>query len=197
MDKHWGNQRVNNRDTLKSQWDRLDLDPRFDYEKGIIDSFYGKYRFLSNYYPSEITYNGKLYPTTEHAYQAAKTLDPKWQEAIRIAEGPHKAKQKGQLAPIRDDWEVFKYQVMREILKLKFEDTNLYYLLLETHPMYLVEGVSWHDNVWGICLLADCPRCSETRGENALGVMLMELREEILIKRLGEEVQAAKDHYEG
>lgn len=38
----------------------------------IIDSFTGEYRFLSNFYPSPITYAGLAAATVEHAYQAAK-----------------------------------------------------------------------------------------------------------------------------
>ena len=40
-----------------------------------IDSFSGEYDFLSNFYSQEITYDGIKYPTNEHAFQAAKTLD--------------------------------------------------------------------------------------------------------------------------
>lgn len=39
----------------------------------IIDSFHGEYAFLSNYYDSPIFYDGILYPSVEHAFQAAKT----------------------------------------------------------------------------------------------------------------------------
>lgn len=40
-----------------------------------IDRFSGPHRFLSNFYPSPIIYDGVAYPTVEHAYQAQKTLD--------------------------------------------------------------------------------------------------------------------------
>jgi len=39
-----------------------------------INTFRGKYRFLSNFYYAEVNYEGIRYPTVEHAYQAAKTL---------------------------------------------------------------------------------------------------------------------------
>ena len=39
----------------------------------MINSFVGPCRFLSNFYPSEITYEGITYPTVEHAFQASKT----------------------------------------------------------------------------------------------------------------------------
>src|SRR3954468_6821071 len=40
-----------------------------------IDSFQGEYRFLSNFWPAGVEFEGITYPTAEHAYQAAKTLD--------------------------------------------------------------------------------------------------------------------------
>src|SRR6185369_8674281 len=41
-----------------------------------ILEFQGDNRFLSNFFPAEVIYEGITYPTAEHAYQAAKTLDP-------------------------------------------------------------------------------------------------------------------------
>ena len=39
-----------------------------------IESFHDEYRFLSNFWPVLIDYEGIVYPTSEHAFQAAKTL---------------------------------------------------------------------------------------------------------------------------
>ena len=76
---------------------------------------------------------------------------------------------------------------MCDILKIKFEDTALQDMLLNTGDAYLVEGNSWHDNYWGICLLKSCPRCDDKKGRNKLGVFLMELREQLLITALERE----------
>ena len=38
-----------------------------------IDSFRGKYYFLSNFFPAEVTYNGLTYQNNEAAFQAQKT----------------------------------------------------------------------------------------------------------------------------
>lgn len=40
----------------------------------VIDSFSGNYRFLSNFWPCVVTLDDQQYTSTEHAYQAAKTL---------------------------------------------------------------------------------------------------------------------------
>ena len=40
-----------------------------------IGEFQGRYRFLSNFWPATVEFEGMTYPTVEHAYQSAKTLD--------------------------------------------------------------------------------------------------------------------------
>ena len=34
----------------------------------MIKEFQGKYRFLSNFYPVFVEYEGEIYPSVEHAY---------------------------------------------------------------------------------------------------------------------------------
>ena len=50
-----------------------------------ITSFAGEHRWLSNFWPVLIDCDGRTWPSVEHLYQAAKTLDPAEQEAIRLA----------------------------------------------------------------------------------------------------------------
>ncbi len=45
-----------------------------------ITSFRGAYSFLSNFYWASVYYEGIMYPTSEHAFQAAKTLE----KALRL-----------------------------------------------------------------------------------------------------------------
>lgn len=47
---------------INSLSDKIDFSP--------ITSFRGKYDFLSNFYPVKIFYNGRDWPSVEHAYQA-------------------------------------------------------------------------------------------------------------------------------
>ena len=53
--------------------------PRSDGVRGgtmeEINRFVGPHRFLSNFWPVWIRFEGEVYPTLEHAYQAAKTID--------------------------------------------------------------------------------------------------------------------------
>ena len=40
-----------------------------------ITEFQNQHRFLSNFWRAEVVHEGIAYPSAEHAYQAAKTLD--------------------------------------------------------------------------------------------------------------------------
>jgi len=40
-----------------------------------IKGFFGEYRFLSNFWFADVFYEGLVYPSVEHAFQAAKTFD--------------------------------------------------------------------------------------------------------------------------
>lgn len=141
-------------------------------DRKIIDSFTiaSGYAFLSNFYPSTIWVNGKSYATVEHAYQSHKTLDENTHDVIRNANNPSIAKKLGRSVVIRQDWESEKIPLMRSFIKAKFESPFLSHLLLGTNDSILVNGNSWNDRVWGVC---------KGSGENMLGKILMEIREDL------------------
>ena len=141
----------------------------------MIDSFSGNYRFLSNFYPAEVEHEGVRYPTTEHAFQAAKALDPSKREEIREADTPRLAKQLGRTVELRADWEEIKLDVMLGVVRRKFRNPDLRQKLLDTDNAELVEGNTWGDSFWGVC---------EGRGQNQLGRILMRVRAEIRASRL-------------
>jgi ribA/ribD-fused uncharacterized protein len=141
----------------------------------MINKFEGEYAFLSNFYHSPFTHDGITYPTNEHFFQAYKTLDIAEKKAIAAAETPGQAKRMGRNVKLRSDWERIKSSVMELGLRLKFtEHPDLRQALIDTAPAQLVEGTTWHDRTWGVCM---CPRCGG-RGENRLGQLLMKLRDE-------------------
>jgi ribA/ribD-fused uncharacterized protein len=187
------------RETDRSKWwNRLELDDRFySPDIQIIDWFFDDYRYLSNYHIQPIVYNGKSYMTTEHAYQACKATLEEAHENIRLASSPGKAKKLGGLVKLRPDWEDVKEQIMREVVWLKFiTDATLTRKLLNTGNAYLIEGTVWHDNTWGICVKKDCKKCSEKRGKNLLGKILMETREELrkAIEEVNENIRRGIDN---
>lgn len=138
---------------------------------GKIAGFYGDYRFLSNFWYANTKYDGVVYKTSEHAYQAAKTIIPEEREAIRAAASPSEAKKMGKTVTLRPDWENIKLQVMEDLVYDKFErNPKLLNKLLDTEDAYLEETNTWHDTYWGVC---------NGVGENHLGLILMKVREHL------------------
>lgn len=135
-----------------------------------ISSFRGEFKFLSNFWFVPINWEGVVYPTTEHAYQASKTLDR--EERVRIAQlkSPGDAMREGRKLPVRADWEQVKLGVMLALTRLKFSSGNLRTKLLATGDAHLVEGNTWQDTFWGIC---------DGVGSNHLGKILMQVRDEL------------------
>ena len=115
-------------------------------------------------------------PTVEHYFQAAKAAEPLDFLKIAAADTPGQAKRLGRKCKLRADWEEKKIDVMRQALKLKFADPTLKAKLIATGDEELVEGNRWCDNFWGAC---HCLKCQDKVGQNNLGKLLMELREEI------------------
>lgn len=133
----------------------------------MIDKFIGKYDFLSNFYLCNIDYEDISYPSIEHAFQAAKTLNVLQRKLIANISTPGLAKKAGSKVNLRPDWEDIKIDVMKTLLKEKFIQPELKKLLLATGDEKLVEGNSWDDTFWGVC---------NGVGSNWLGKLLMELR---------------------
>lgn len=142
----------------------------------MIDCFDGKFAFLSNFSKSPISDGNIVFPTVEHYFQAAKTLNMEDYEAIAAADTPGQAKRLGRNVKLREDWEEIKEQVMLDALRKKFSLPAFRAMLLSTGDEELVEGTTWHDNVWGNCT---CERCKNIEGQNKLGKLLMQVREEI------------------
>lgn len=143
----------------------------------MIDFFDGEFAFLSNFYNASCIFEGKLYPTVEHAFQAAKSLDLAERDWIAAAGSPGLAKRLGRRINLRSDWEKIKFDVMEECLRSKFADPVLKQKLLATGDEELVEGNYWHDNTWGNC---SCEKCKDIVGRNMLGNILMKLRTEFM-----------------
>jgi ribA/ribD-fused uncharacterized protein len=140
-----------------------------------IDDFREDYHFLSNFAPAQVTLDGMKFSTVEHAYQAAKTLEPQEREQILGASTPGLARKMGRKLALRQDWPAIKVKVMQDLVAQKFDGhPDLVKLLLATGEAELVEGNTWHDNFWGDCR---CPRCAGVTGQNQLGRLLMDVRE--------------------
>ena len=134
-----------------------------------IASFSGDYRFLSNFapIPGGLEYEGLRFPTLEHAFAAAKSLDPAVRQAIAALPTPGQAKRAGRAVVLRADWEARKLTIMSELLTQKFSREPFASALRATGEAELVEGNNWGDRFWGVC---------DGEGQNHLGRLLMDLR---------------------
>ena len=140
-----------------------------------IDSFTGKYRFLSNFYLISTIYEDIEYPSVEHAFQAAKTLNIPYRKQIFTSGRADRAKVLGHRLTLRDDWEQVKIQVMYDCVKSKFTfNQPMFDMLIATGTAQLLEGNNWGDKFWGAVKLK-----GEWVGGNYLGKILMKVRKEI------------------
>lgn len=149
-----------------------------------ITSFKGKNEFLSNYYPCMVELDGELYPSVEHAFQAAKVTDPEARKHFKVMNGADTAHYFGKHLNevkkglvIRPDWEDVKIDIMYRLVKDKFTRTEpfpsqakLRQQLLDTGDAYLENGNTYRECFWGTV---------KGEGRNELGKILMKVRDEI------------------
>ncbi len=146
-----------------------------------IGSFNGPYRFFSNYYPSLIQFEGIVYPTVEHAFQAMKIENINTRMYIARFPTPGEAKRFARHVALRPYWDKgpngspgIKFEIMESLVRLKFRNPNLAEALLATGDAILEEGNTWGDRIWGVD--------TSGRGENHLGKILMRIRNEMRIQ---------------
>jgi hypothetical protein len=132
-----------------------------------LDDEYGQF---SNFAPFPIKLQGKIWPTSEHYFQAQKFAGTEHEEAIRRAKSPMLAARMGRSRsrPLRPDWETVKDAVMRAAVQAKFTQyPELRALLLSTEDALLVEHTH-KDRYWG--------DGGDGQGQNRLGQILMDVR---------------------
>ncbi|KAF9566193.1 hypothetical protein EC968_003846 [Mortierella alpina] len=137
-----------------------------------------QYGEFSNFYyaPIFMEEDDKLWPTTEHYFQAQKFVHVKgkdYVEQIRAADTPGGAAKMGRNRswPLRSDWEEVKDDIMRKCVLQKFlQYPDLAEVLLGTGDRYIVEHTK-NDRYW-----ADG---GDGKGKNMLGIILMEVRDKI------------------
>jgi ribA/ribD-fused uncharacterized protein len=138
----------------------------------IINGFSGEHRFLSNFWPSPITYKGHKWPCVENAYQWAKggCLEGLVEDYQTLA--PGKAKRFGKKLAVCENWDTKKVWVMLALSFAKYQQNpDLAEKLLATGNDDIVEFNSWGDVYWGQVL-----RNGKQVGENRLGRILMTVR---------------------
>lgn len=136
----------------------------------------GEYGCFSNFSPHPVRLKGKLWPTTEHFFQAQKFAGTEHEEEIRQVKSPTVAARMGRShkRPLRKDWEKVKDQVMLEAVRAKFsQHDDLRAILVGTGESKVVEHTE-RDSYWG--------DGGDGSGKNRLGQILMVVREELRAK---------------
>lgn len=137
----------------------------------MIKEFQGEFRWLSNFAPCKVFYEGLVYGSVENAYQAAKTNNQK--DKLKMSTlSSGEAKRFGRKIVVRDDWEDDKLRVMEELLCIKFSQEPYISKLLGTGSCKIQEGNRWGDKFWGVCLKTG-------EGKNNLGLLIMNIRDRI------------------
>jgi len=128
---------------------------------------------FSNFAAYPIEVDGKVWPTSEHYFQAQKFAGTEFEEEIRLVKSPMIAARMGRARskPLRADWELVKDKVMRRAVLAKFtRHEDLRETLLATGDAMLVEHTR-NDSYWG--------DGGDGRGRNMLGQILVSVREEL------------------
>lgn len=138
-----------------------------------------EFRFLSNFWPCSIQFDGIVWLSSEHLYQALKAKyahSDKLYESIKNASTAAETKVLGKKVKLDETaqktWELCKEVVMIDVVRLKFnQNTGLKEALLATNGFELVEFAPWCDRFWGVD--------KNMIGENRMGKILMKVREEL------------------
>ena len=150
-------------------------DPDLETSGDVVGFYEREFYPFSNFSSFQVEYKGRLWPTSEHAYQASHFFDtaPELVEEIANARSAHVAfkiaKANADKAP--ENWHDIKAGVMLEICRAKLEQ-NPYVerKLRQTGDLYMVED-SPYDDFWGWG--------PDKKGRNELGKVWMKLRDEL------------------
>lgn len=144
----------------------------------IAGFFIGGWYVFDNFAPFQVEWRGELYPTAEHAYQAAHFIDtkPELAEEVRLCTSPLQAKDLANHNSEYDDpsWNEIRLSIMKEIIAAKLEQhAYIREKLIETGTKIIVE-MNDDDNFWGWG--------SDKNGQNHIGKIWMELRNRLVAK---------------
>ena len=171
--------------------------------KPRIRSFRGPDDVLSNYYKvrDKITYSGKEYPTVEHGYKTQKALYHERDDLIvqiENTENPGRVSRLVDEAIAADgkpneEWLLQRTRIMKALLNSKVKKCQDFKQeLINSEGKIIVEATShpiWASGLPGHKQTLQCPP-QQWPGQNKLGLLLMEIRDELLSEDKGEEQEA-------
>lgn len=150
-------------------------DPQLATDGSVVGFYEREFFVFSNFSSFQVFWRGRLWPTSEHAYQAARYsgVCSELEEKIFQARSAHEAYRimQAHRDKERPGWIEEKVGVMYEICKAKLEQ-NPYVKekLLLTNDLLIVED-SPKDPFWGWG--------ADRQGRNELGKIWMKLRKEL------------------
>lgn len=139
------------------------------------------YGWLGNMYASPVHYNGKIWKTSEALFQALRFEDEEIRELIRCEKSPMGAKMKAKgnknkmvIEPMSEK----DIENMKMVVRLKFDQNPVLKTKLKVSGEHvIVENIGERNGArhlfWGMKKIN-----GEWEGENKMGQILMELREE-------------------
>lgn len=140
------------------------------HDETRVHGFVERYRWMSNFFPCRVEWEGRVYGSSEAAYQSAKY--PLGERDVFTTLDPDSAKKLSRTKPYDTAaWEARKERSMAEIVWAKFtQNPDLAAQLLATGKRHLEETNWWGDQIWGVY---------HGQGKNKLGLLLMETRERL------------------
>lgn len=150
-------------------------DPLLDTTGEVVGCYEREFYVFSNFSSYQVEWRGRLWPTSEHAYQAAHFFEtePDFVERIHQMRSAHEAFKfaKANTLKVLKNWEDVKIDIMKDICRHKLQQhPYVREQLLATEDVLIVED-SPVDSFWGWG--------PDRQGRNELGNVWMSLRAEI------------------
>ena len=143
-----------------------------------IVKFRGTYEPFSMFYDAPFEMYGITFPTGEHALHWHKTTNNLEKLEVLNSATPQAAKRIGRRVTLVSNWDSIREEIAYKINMAKFsQNPDLKRLLLSTGDTELIEGNTWHDNIWGSCSCGQRSTCGN--GRNMLGKILMRVRHDL------------------
>lgn len=146
-------------------------------------AFCSENAWLSNFYPCAFKMQDQLFSSAEQAFQyikACRNNHPTQASLILKARDAKEAKIIGSGVQIVPKWDIVKEEIMTRVVTAKFGSNELLARkLVDTGNMILVEATT--DKFWGANATFNSKSIASNtwKGANRLGVILMELRENL------------------
>lgn len=157
--------------------------------------------YLSNFFRCDLEYNGLLFDSAERAYQfeRCKRLGaPEIAQQVLDAKDAKACKQASWYVKSTPEWDAQKRGIMKEIVTEKFSQNDLLLeSLLATGKKALIEATT--DMFWGAATVIGSKllKNGSWKGRNELGLILVEVREELKRERNWVEMRSSSSDDQG